>query len=173
MRPTRWKLIIGGAAAAGLTVGAVAQAGDSGPELNDSRTPIELQSDPTAEDDEDTSADDDTVPASIDSPFADDEDGVGDGGIVELAVPIGHGQLAGDDHRAPAEAVVEDFDRKVPAQNDAINAHGPHGLGAGQRENFQPIKARVAWSKGRAYAVGEVRALAARDILRPNLPDDL
>ena len=38
------------------------------------------------------------------------EDGVGDGGIAQLTVPIGHRQLAGDDHRAPAEAVVEDFE---------------------------------------------------------------
>ena len=38
------------------------------------------------------------------------EDGVGQGGIVELAVPVGDRQLTGDDRRAVAEAVVEDFE---------------------------------------------------------------
>ena len=38
------------------------------------------------------------------------EDGVGEGGIVQLAMPVGDRQLAGDDHRAPAEAVVEDHE---------------------------------------------------------------
>ena len=33
------------------------------------------------------------------------EDGVCQGGIVELAVPVGDGQLTGDDHRAAADAV--------------------------------------------------------------------
>ena len=33
------------------------------------------------------------------------EDGVCQGGIVELAVPVGDGRLTGDDHRAAADAV--------------------------------------------------------------------
>ena len=38
------------------------------------------------------------------------ENGVGQGGIVELAVPVGDRQLTGDHHRAPADAVVEDLE---------------------------------------------------------------
>ena len=38
------------------------------------------------------------------------EDGVGQRGIVQLSVPFGDRQLAGDDRRAPAEAVIEDLE---------------------------------------------------------------
>ena len=38
------------------------------------------------------------------------ENGVGEGGIVELSVPVGDRQLTGDHHRAPADAVVEDLE---------------------------------------------------------------
>ena len=38
------------------------------------------------------------------------EDGVGDGRILHLAMPVGDGELRGDDHRAVAEAVVEDLE---------------------------------------------------------------
>ena len=34
------------------------------------------------------------------------EDCIGEGGIVELPVPVGDRELAGGDHRAPAEAVI-------------------------------------------------------------------
>ena len=43
------------------------------------------------------------------------EDGVGEGRILELSVPVGHGQLRGDDHRAAAEAIVEDLVEVVAA----------------------------------------------------------
>ena len=38
------------------------------------------------------------------------EDGVGDGGVLDLAMPVGDGELGGDDRRAAAEAVVEDLE---------------------------------------------------------------
>ncbi len=38
------------------------------------------------------------------------EDGVGDGEVLHLAMPVGDGELGGDDHRAVAEAVVEDLE---------------------------------------------------------------
>ena len=38
------------------------------------------------------------------------ENGVGEGGIVELSVPVGEPATTGDHHRAPADAVVEDFE---------------------------------------------------------------
>ena len=44
------------------------------------------------------------------------EDGIGEGWVVELAVPIGHRQLTGDDHRAPAEAVIEDLEEVACAR---------------------------------------------------------
>jgi hypothetical protein len=43
------------------------------------------------------------------------EDGVGHGGIVELAMPVGDRQLRGDDHGAAAEAVVEDLEEIAAA----------------------------------------------------------
>ena len=43
------------------------------------------------------------------------EDGVGQGGIVELAMPVGDRELTGDDHRAVAEAVVEEFEEIAAA----------------------------------------------------------
>ena len=42
------------------------------------------------------------------------EDGVREGWIIELSVPVGHRQLTGHDHRAAAEAVVEDFEEIAP-----------------------------------------------------------
>ena len=42
------------------------------------------------------------------------EDGVREGWIIKLPVPVGHRQLRGDDHRAAAEAVVEDFEEIAP-----------------------------------------------------------
>ena len=37
------------------------------------------------------------------------ENGVGEGGVVDLSVPVSDRELAGDNHRAPAEAIVEDL----------------------------------------------------------------
>ena len=43
------------------------------------------------------------------------EDGVREGRIIELPVPVGHRQLTGYDHRASAEAVVEDLEEIATA----------------------------------------------------------
>ena len=44
------------------------------------------------------------------------EDGVREGWIVELPMPVNHRQLRGDDHRVAAEAVVEDLEEIAPAR---------------------------------------------------------
>ena len=44
------------------------------------------------------------------------EDSVREGWIIELSVPVGHRELTGHDHRAAAEAVVEDFEEVAPAR---------------------------------------------------------
>ena len=65
------------------------------------------------------------------------KDGVGEGGILELAVPVGDRQLRGDDHRAASEAVVEDLEEvaaglvsadAVPASSDDVQAAAGIGL---------------------------------------------
>ena len=69
------------------------------------------------------------------------EDGVREGRILQLAMPVGYRQLGGDDDRAAAGAVVEDFE-KIAA------AHGLDGRQAPVVED-QEVDAAAAGGDGR------------------------
>ena len=53
------------------------------------------------------------------------EDGVREGRILQLAMPVGHRQLGGDDDRAAAGAVVEDFEEVAAAGQDRNGSRSP------------------------------------------------
>ena len=47
----------------------------------------------------------------VDEPI---ENGVGVGGVADEGVPVGDGDLAGDERRSPSVTILEDFEQVVP-----------------------------------------------------------
>ena len=98
------------------------------------------------------------------------EDGVGEGGIVELAMPVGHRQLGGDDHRAAAQAVVEDLE-EVAAAGGVDRGQSPVEAIASTRSSLvraQTVSQRPAGSalRSRVGASGR-RATVAQTTVTP------
>jgi hypothetical protein len=57
------------------------------------------------------------------------QDGVGIGGVTDDTVPCGYGELAGDDRRTTAVAVLEDFQQIVTGESGGAKVgHGSGGI---------------------------------------------